>query len=98
MNLVLIAVQRPVEAAGCQAVEALEVLGPVNGVRAEIPVPRTHVGGLERELETPLVFSGLDPCPKTLSGKRHLSADQLRQAEIFIFNDVGLVEIEHELA
>ena len=58
MNLAFVALERMVESAWGQAVDALDVVGPVDRARALVPVPRADVRGVERKPQAFLAFLG----------------------------------------
>ena len=98
MDLPLVAGEGAVEGAGRQAVDPGEVVGPPHGVGDEIPVPRAHRRGVEREAEpllaAPRVFLGAGP----LDRKGDLRGDQAGQLQLVGGRRGRRGVIQHELA
>jgi hypothetical protein len=98
MDLALVAGERPVERACREAVNARQIVGPLHGVGAEIPIPRAHRRRVQRKPETLLAAAGLFLGPGPFERKRHLCRDDARQLQVVAAGRGRRIEIQHELA
>ncbi len=98
MNLPFVAGERPVESAVGQPVYSGQVIGPLDDVRREVPVPGPHRRGVQRETQAFLASPNLLLRSRAHDCERHLRRNHSRELQHLRRRRSRYAVIQHELA
>ncbi len=98
VDVALVARERAVEGAGRDAVQPLEIVGPLHRLPRQVPVPGAQRRGVEDVAQVgfaaPRQRFGAGP----LDGEGDVRGDQRRELQLLVGEGPRLVQVDHELA